>query len=207
MKNRALKATVCALSVAAASVLSTSSAFAADDAPDVTETDVIATLPTDELTKWNELSAEEKEQSLAILDDPAFLTSDFNLQDNPEVEVGYEETVSGGIEARAASKTRSITQNWKILGVTYAEVSTRIKFVGTAAKGVISIENCWTNVVNRVPLRVINWSNYDGKTGANAPSAWCKADLSIARVGQATQYGTQGLLVNGGGTITTRWKL
>lgn len=177
---------------------------------EVTADDVVRALPESEEKKWQRLSPKQQERTLEILSDPDFLTPAFDLSRNPEVKVSEDsdiatKSVEGEVSVQAVN-TRRVWQNWTIAGIVYAEVTTSISYTSSGAS-VLSIQNCWTNVVNRVPLRTINWSNYSGLTGANAPSAWCKADLAIARPLQSTQYGTQGLLVNGYGTIVTKWLL
>ncbi|MDR7381250.1 hypothetical protein [Promicromonospora iranensis] len=176
----------------------------------ITSSDVKLELPAEEEALWNELTAEQQARSLEILNDEDFLTPAFDLAANPEVETSLKEggdPVSGPSDVGAlATRTRYVEQDWKIFGIAYTRIYTRMTFTTNGAS-VTSIQNCWNTHVNYVPFRSIDSSSYSGRTGANAPSGWCKTDWALTTPLQDTRFGTQGLLCNGYGTIVTRWNV
>ncbi|MFC6507825.1 hypothetical protein ACFQBY_05065 [Promicromonospora citrea] len=176
----------------------------------ITSSDVTLELPAEEEALWNGLSTEQQARSLEILNDEDFLTPDFDLAANPEVKVSFEEggdpVAAPGDLGALATRTKYVSQDWTIFGIAYTRIYTRMTFT-TSGASVTSIQNCWNTHVNYVPFRAIDSSSYSGRTGANAPSGWCKTDWALTTPLQATKFGTQGLLCNGYGTIVTRWNV
>lgn len=217
MSNRTLFKAATSVSVMASGLFFAVPVAAADvSAPEITAAEVSATLPGTERAKWDELSPAQQERTVEILNDPEFMTPQFDLAQNPEVETEVVESEAATTRSSresaeiapmaAGTLKRSIAQEWTVFRVTYTRISTNMTLTTNGVK-VVRVDNCWNDHTNYVPMRTVTGSSYSGLTGASAPSGYCKTDWALGRPGQSTTYGTQGILVNGSGTIVTRWKV
>lgn len=215
------------LGVAASVALPTSmfAAPAAAAAPEVLTMDqVAAALPAAELQKWNALPEAAKQQTLRILADPSFAVPGGEVEVEarwPQVDIGSTTSVTttktnplaatsnapatGGVTTQAVGSCVSrYTQWWKMLGITYAEVTTSVGY-GYNGSTVTSVNRCYGTWKNYVPLRSIG--QYSWYTALSGGTVTCKTEWSLSRPLQPTEWGIQGTKVNRNGTILQRWSI
>ncbi|MSR99588.1 hypothetical protein FYJ28_12240 [Arthrobacter sp. BL-252-APC-1A] len=173
----------------------------------------VENLPASEVKKWEALSAEQQAEVIHVLSDPR-VDSISTTEDAKEISplLDYEEvsvpaTSLGTLAERGATTMATTRRNawteayWTILGLRYAEVRTTVNY-NTSGGRVVSHNACYANYTNHVPLRTIQGTSYTiyGNGKLTCETAW-----SIARPLQQTQYGYQGIRVNGYGNIEATW--
>ena len=111
------------------------------------------------------------------------------------------------IVAYAAKKngntSRSLSTSWKVLGITYAQVTTTLNFK-TRDWRIKGINSCYGTIVNYIPLRQIDKHNTSSIKNGNAT---CITNASLARLLQKTVRGKHGFTVNSNGKFIKKWTL
>lgn len=197
---------VLAATIATLSFAAIAPSASASSGPDPAQ--VAAALPTDEASAFKQLAPSQQELTARILADPDFavpgreraLTAKYR-------EVSVTKTASdatGRTMSVAGSRSSWVSQNWTILGITYAKVTTTVGYFYSGGSAT-AIDYCVGNYVNYVPLRTIN---YYPTTSVNSDgTVTCRTNWTLDRPLQGTAYGVQGLRVNGYGTIVRIWYL
>ncbi|MCA0181407.1 MAG: hypothetical protein LCH60_12885 [Actinobacteria bacterium] len=197
---------VLAATISAISFAAIAPAASASSQPDPTQ--IAAVLPAEQSAAFKQLAQSQQELTAQILADPDFavpgreqaLTAKYR-------QVAVTKTASDSTNrSLAASGSRSswVSQNWTILGITYAKVTTTVGYFYNGSSAT-AIDYCVGNAVNYVPLRTIN---YYPTTSVNSDgTVTCRTNWTLDRPLQSTAYGVQGLRVNGNGTIVRTWYL
>ncbi|AZL06291.1 hypothetical protein [Brevibacterium aurantiacum] len=165
-------------------------------------------------------SDKQKQRVGEILADPEFGVSGSakSIQNRyPEVEV--EDTVvddtgtpsvdSGqraahdisATSAKNGNKTKSLKTNWKILGVSYAEIKTTMSF-NVKDWRIKKINSCYGTIVNYIPLRQTDKHN---TSQIKSGKATCITNVTLARPAQKTVSGKHGFTANADGKMTKTW--
>lgn len=179
----------------------------------ISSADFVANLPASERAKWNALSADQQRQALNILSGAAIdtITTDAEAKAvSPHLAMAtssFTTTAAKSGEIAATNALATVRRSawtegwWTIFGVRYAEIRTTVDY-NTSAGRVVSHNACYNNYTNYVPFRSIQTGSY---TIYGNGKLTCETSLSLARPGQATTYGYQGIRVNGYGTIEATW--
>ncbi|MDN6499951.1 MAG: hypothetical protein L0K44_09445, partial [Yaniella sp.] len=167
-------------------------------------------------------SDKQKQRVGKILADPEFGVSGSakTIQNRyPEVEVEVEDAIvddtgtssddSGlraahdisATSAKNGNKTRSLKTNWKILGVSYAEIKTTMSF-NVKDWRIKKINSCYGTIVNYIPLRQTDKHNTSQIKSGNAT---CITNVTLARPAQKTVSGKHGFTANADGKMTKKW--
>lgn len=169
---------------------------------------VDASLSGSEQQAWRNLSVDQKNATVRILNESEFgnpgAMADMEGR-HSELDVAVSSS-SPSDEVTVASGEREswVQQDWKIFGITYTSATTRMGYTYQDSK-VVSVERCYGSYYNYVPLRSIDhnsWSSIDANGRAT-----CKTEWSLSRPLQGTVYGTQGLQVDGDGNILQTWEV
>ncbi|MFF2267381.1 hypothetical protein ACFVTZ_03895 [Cellulosimicrobium cellulans] len=188
-------------------------ASAAEGEPTLAE-QAAESLPAGELAKWNALTDDQKAVVNTVLEDPNFgvpgaealVEDEYSVVEVTEEYAPESSAVSSRAVTTAATGTRTswYRQNWKILGVTYAQVQTNVNYSYSGSR-VTRISSCYGVITNYVPLR--QWDKINTQSLNSDGTATCRTEVWLARPLQPTQHGIQGLRVNGNGTIIKTWSL
>jgi hypothetical protein len=183
----------------------------------VTTSNADSMLPPEELQIWESLSSSEKEHVVAVLNDPDFGIPGHESEiikrypivrvtDSTRAQLGAARAQSrrtaGVTAASVGTRSSWIRQTWKILGLTYAEVTTTIDY-RYSRSNVTKVLACYGTSVSYVPFRSIdktNWSSIGADKNANCRTRW-----TLSRPLHPTETGIQGLRVNGAGQILKTW--
>lgn len=177
-------------------------------------------LPSGSASLAAEFSDKQKQRVGEILADPEFGVSGSTetIQHRyPEVEVEDAISVDSGessddsqpqaahdvpaSSAKNGNKTRSLKTNWKILGVSYAEIKTTMSF-NVRDWRIKKINSCYGTIVNYIPLRQMDKHNTSQVTNGNAT---CITNVTLARPAQKTVSGKHGFTANADGKMIKKW--
>ena len=136
-------------------------------------------------------------------------------EDYPELAI----TVSGGFApgaptARSASAGPAdnpvtpaavgnrawVTKNWKILGITYASITTEANYNNNGAR-VTKVNSCWNSHSDYVGVRFVSGQSY---SGLNSGILTCSTDW-VLKKGTGETRDSQGFKVIGNGIFLDSW--
>lgn len=175
-------------------------------------------LPADSAKKASKFTREQQERVGKIIADPDFgdpSSADALEKRYPEVEivdtVGPEEDSPGvSLQSHNANtqatkngtKSKSLKTEEKVLGVTYASITTTMSYSKKDWR-IKKINDCYGTIVNYIPLRQIDKHNTHSIAKGHAT---CITNASLARPAQKTVHGKHGFTVDGNDKIIKQWR-
>lgn len=134
----------------------------------------------------------EVEVEDAIVDDTGTSSDDSGLRAAHDI---------SATSAKNGNRTKSLKTNWKILGVSYAEIKTTMSF-NVKDWRIKKINSCYGTIVNYIPLRQTDKHNTSQIKSGNAT---CITNVTLARPAQKTVSGKHGFTANADGKMTKKW--
>lgn len=93
-----------------------------------------------------------------------------------------------------------VTKNWKILGITYASITTEANYNNSGAR-VTKVNSCWNSHSDYIGVRFISGNSYHG---LSAGILTCSTDW-VLKKGTGETRASQGFKVTGNGSFLDSW--
>lgn len=155
----------------------------------------------------------ERDVVTAILGDPRFGDvghAQSMLEDYPELTITTSRGArSGSPLASSTSETFApaavgnrawVTKNWKILGITYASITTEANYNNNGAR-VAKVNSCWNSHSDYIGVRFMSGNSY---SSVSSGILTCSTDW-VLKKGTGETRASQGFKVTGNGTFLDDW--